>query len=101
MAEPRSIEYTALEPRLERAYDFAAALAAADQPKRRGLTYGYGYPTKPKHGKIIDSLLHGLASPLEHVPGAVSALLMIPFHNLVHVAVPSVTVYANVGSAAP
>ena len=42
-------------------------------------------------GKIIDSLLHGLASPLEHVPAVVSALLMIPFHNLVHIPVPSVS----------
>jgi uncharacterized ion transporter superfamily protein YfcC len=42
-------------------------------------------------GKIIDTLLHGMATPLEHVPAAVSALLMIPFHNLVHVAVPSVS----------
>jgi hypothetical protein len=35
-------------------YDFAAALAATDQPKTRELTFGYGYPTKPKHGKISD-----------------------------------------------
>ena len=42
-------------------------------------------------GKIIDSLLHALASPLEHVPAVVSALLMIPFHNLVHIPVPSVS----------
>jgi len=42
-------------------------------------------------GKIIDSLLHGLASPLEHVSPVVSALLMIPFHNLVHIPVPSVS----------
>jgi uncharacterized ion transporter superfamily protein YfcC len=42
-------------------------------------------------GKIIDSLLHSLASPLDHVPAVVSALLMIPFHNLVHIAVPSVS----------
>ncbi len=42
-------------------------------------------------GKIIDTLLHGLASPLEHVSPVVSAMLMIPFHNLVHVAVPSVS----------
>ena len=42
-------------------------------------------------GKIIDSLLHALASPLEHVPAVVSALLMIPFQNLVHIPVPSVS----------
>jgi len=42
-------------------------------------------------GKIIDTLLHGLASPLEHVSPVVSALLMVPFHNLVHIPVPSVS----------
>jgi uncharacterized ion transporter superfamily protein YfcC len=42
-------------------------------------------------GKIIDTLLHGLATPLERVPAAMSALLMIPFHNLVHIPVPSVS----------
>jgi uncharacterized ion transporter superfamily protein YfcC len=42
-------------------------------------------------GKIIDSLLYELALPLSHVPAAVSALLMIPFHNLVHIPVPSVS----------
>jgi uncharacterized ion transporter superfamily protein YfcC len=42
-------------------------------------------------GKIIDTLLFDLASPLSHVPPTVSALLMIPFHNLVHIPVPSVS----------
>ena len=42
-------------------------------------------------GHIIDSLLHGLATPLGHVPAATSAFLMIPFHALVHVPVPSVS----------
>ena len=42
-------------------------------------------------GHIIDSLLYGLASPLGQVPAPVSAFLMIPFHALVHVPVPSVS----------
>jgi uncharacterized ion transporter superfamily protein YfcC len=42
-------------------------------------------------GRVIDSLLNGLASPLAGVPGPLSALLMIPFQSLVHVPVPSVS----------
>ncbi|HET7379367.1 MAG TPA: hypothetical protein VFJ24_04925, partial [Gaiellales bacterium] len=42
-------------------------------------------------GKIIDTLLFDLASPLSHVSPTLSALLMIPFHNLVHIPVPSVS----------
>ncbi len=42
-------------------------------------------------GRVIDTILHGLAQPLEHVPPTVAALLMIPFHALVHVPVPSVS----------
>ena len=42
-------------------------------------------------GRVVDTLLHALASPLARVPAMVSALLMIPFHGLVHVAVPSVS----------
>lgn len=42
-------------------------------------------------GRIIDTILHGLASPLDDVPRFAAALLMIPFHALVHVPVPSVS----------
>jgi uncharacterized ion transporter superfamily protein YfcC len=42
-------------------------------------------------GRVIDSLLHGLAAPLGHVPGPLSALLMIPFQSIVHIPVPSVS----------
>jgi uncharacterized ion transporter superfamily protein YfcC len=42
-------------------------------------------------GRIIDSILEGLSRPLSHVPATLSALLMIPFHAIVHVPVPSVS----------
>ena len=42
-------------------------------------------------GRVIDTILNGLAMPLSQAPGAVAALLMIPFHALIHVAVPSVS----------
>ncbi len=42
-------------------------------------------------GLVIDTILHGLATPLGEVPAAASALLMIPFHALLHVPVPSVS----------
>ena len=42
-------------------------------------------------GRVIDTILHGLATPLAGVPGTASALLMIPVHAVVHVAVPSVS----------
>jgi len=42
-------------------------------------------------GRIVDTILNGLATPLAHMPGIVSALLQIPVHALVHVAVPSVS----------
>jgi uncharacterized ion transporter superfamily protein YfcC len=42
-------------------------------------------------GRVIDTILHGLATPLGEVPATASALLMIPFHALLHVPVPSVS----------
>ena len=42
-------------------------------------------------GRIVDTILNGLATPLANMPGLVSALLQIPVHALVHVAVPSVS----------
>jgi uncharacterized ion transporter superfamily protein YfcC len=42
-------------------------------------------------GHVIDSILHGLATPLSRLPGAASALLMVPFQAVVHVAVPSIS----------
>jgi uncharacterized ion transporter superfamily protein YfcC len=42
-------------------------------------------------GQIIDTILHGLATPLAFVSAGASALLMIPFQSIVHVLVPSVS----------
>lgn len=46
-------------------------------------------------GRIIDTIVYGLALPLEHVPRTVAAGLMVPMHMLLHVVVPS-----NSGQAA-
>jgi uncharacterized ion transporter superfamily protein YfcC len=45
-------------------------------------------------GHVIDTILHSLATPLSNAPASVAALLMIPFHMLVHLAVPSVSGHA-------
>jgi len=42
-------------------------------------------------GQVIDTILHGLAAPLASVSAGVAALLMIPFHSIVHVPVSSVS----------
>lgn len=42
-------------------------------------------------GRVIDTIVHGLASPLEHVPGVAAAMLMIPIQALLHIPVPSVS----------
>jgi uncharacterized ion transporter superfamily protein YfcC len=42
-------------------------------------------------GRIIDTIVHGLASPLENVPGVAAAMLMIPIQALLHIPVPSVS----------
>ena len=42
-------------------------------------------------GRVVDTILNALATPLAHVPAVAAALLMIPFQALVHVAVPSVS----------
>lgn len=42
-------------------------------------------------GHVTDTILNGLATPLARAPAAVGSLLMIPFHSIVHVAVPSVS----------
>lgn len=42
-------------------------------------------------GRVIDTIVHGLASPLENVPGVASAILMIPIQALLHIPVPSVS----------
>jgi uncharacterized ion transporter superfamily protein YfcC len=42
-------------------------------------------------GRIVDTILYGLVTPLAHVSAVVAALLMIPAQALIHVAVPSVS----------
>jgi len=42
-------------------------------------------------GRIVDTILNDLATPLAGMPAMVSALLQVPVHALVHVAVPSVS----------
>jgi uncharacterized ion transporter superfamily protein YfcC len=42
-------------------------------------------------GRVIDTILNGLATPLSHVSGAMAGLLMIPFHAILHVPVSSVS----------
>ena len=42
-------------------------------------------------GHVIDTILSALATPLSQFPAALTALLMVPFHALVHVAVPSIS----------
>ena len=46
-------------------------------------------------GRVIDTIVYGLALPLEHVPRMAAAGLMVPVHMLLHVVVPS-----NSGQAA-
>jgi uncharacterized ion transporter superfamily protein YfcC len=42
-------------------------------------------------GHVVDTILHGLVTPLARMPPVVGALLQIPMQALVHVAVPSVS----------
>jgi len=42
-------------------------------------------------GRIIDTIVQGLASPLVGKPASVSALLMVPIHVLIHLPVSSVS----------
>jgi uncharacterized ion transporter superfamily protein YfcC len=45
-------------------------------------------------GRVVDTILNSLVTPLGHMPAISAALLMIPFHALVHVAVPSASGHA-------
>jgi uncharacterized ion transporter superfamily protein YfcC len=42
-------------------------------------------------GRVVDTILNSLVTPLAYLPAISAALLMIPFHALIHVAVPSVS----------
>jgi uncharacterized ion transporter superfamily protein YfcC len=45
-------------------------------------------------GRVVDTILNALVTPLAHLPAMAAVLLMIPFHALLHVAVPSVSGHA-------
>lgn len=42
-------------------------------------------------GRVIDTIVHTLATPLAHLPGVAAALMMIPMQAVLHVAVVSVS----------
>jgi uncharacterized ion transporter superfamily protein YfcC len=42
-------------------------------------------------GRVIDTIVHGLATPLAYLPGLAAALMMIPVQAILHVPVPSVS----------
>lgn len=42
-------------------------------------------------GHVIDTIVYGLATPLDDVPGVASAILMVPAQALIHIPVPSVS----------
>ncbi len=42
-------------------------------------------------GQVMDTIIHGLATPLARAPGTAAAVLMVPVHAILHVAVPSVS----------
>lgn len=42
-------------------------------------------------GRVLDTIVHGLATPLVQVPGAFAGMLMVPIHALLHVPVVSVS----------
>lgn len=42
-------------------------------------------------GHVIDTIVHGLSLPLEHVPGMAASMLMVPVQALIHVPVVSVS----------
>jgi uncharacterized ion transporter superfamily protein YfcC len=42
-------------------------------------------------GRVVDTILNSMVTPIAHVPAISAALLMIPLHGLLHLAVPSVS----------
>jgi len=42
-------------------------------------------------GRVLDTILYSLATPLGRLPGLAAAMLMVPAHALLHVPVPSVS----------
>lgn len=47
-----------------------------------------------KDGMVIDSIVYGLFGPLEHLPAAVSAVLMMVSHAVIHFPMPSTSGHA-------
>jgi len=45
-------------------------------------------------GRVVDTILHALVTPLGRLPAFVSVVLMIPFHALIHIPVPSASGHA-------
>jgi uncharacterized ion transporter superfamily protein YfcC len=45
-------------------------------------------------GRVVDTILHALVTPLGRLPAFVSVALMIPFHALIHIPVPSASGHA-------
>jgi uncharacterized ion transporter superfamily protein YfcC len=45
-------------------------------------------------GRVIDTILQALSQPLSGTPGLMAAGLMLPFHAVVHIVVPSVSGHA-------
>ena len=45
-------------------------------------------------GRIVDTILNAFVTPLAEAPRSASALLMIPIHAIIHLAVPSVSGHA-------
>jgi uncharacterized ion transporter superfamily protein YfcC len=45
-------------------------------------------------GRVVDTILHALVTPLARLPAFTAVLLMIPFHALLHIPVPSVSGHA-------
>ena len=58
-----------------------------------GLLIGFarGIFVVMNEGKIIDTIVHGMVSPLTHLPVALSAVGMMIMHTFVHFPVPSVS----------
>lgn len=48
-----------------------------------------------QQGRIIDTIVHGLVTPIEHLPPAIAAIGMMAAHTLIHIPVPSPSGHAT------
>src|SRR5207247_9467807 len=55
------------------------------------LGLGRSIPLLLSGGRVVDSILQGIASLLARLPAVATAFLMVPVQGVVHVAVPSVS----------